>query len=292
MRKFKNKKMLRKQEIIKYIFILLVVYYSLKFSFFILIKSKVLYYTFDDNKLSSISNYISSNTFNKPLNLLRINNIKRSSNPLFKQKEVVTINEIRPSVYMYNSHPGEKYLENNKSVYDMNYIFQEELNNYNVDVFIEDGDINNFLLMNNLDYGYSYIASRNFIEGKILNNNYNLIIDLHRDATAHDDTYINVNNIPCVKVLFVVGMLNSDYESNYNLALNLNDLINSKYPNLSRGVMLKSGPNVNGLYNQDLSPNMILLELGGNNNTEDEVINTIKIISPIIADYLNGNQSI
>ena len=174
----------------------------------------------------------------------------------------------------------------------MDYVFKDSLSKYNIDVFVEEGDINNFLLLNNLDYGYSYIASRNFIEQNIKTNNYDLIIDLHRDATNHDDTYININGLDCVKTLFVVGGLNQNYEANYNLALKLNNLINSKYPNLSRGVIVKQGANVNGLYNQDLSPNMILLELGGNNNTESEVINTINLLSEIIGEYLYGDQSI
>jgi stage II sporulation protein P len=174
----------------------------------------------------------------------------------------------------------------------MDYKFKEELNKYNIDVDVETSDINNFLIINNLDYGYSYLASRYFIEEKINNNNYDLIIDLHRDATNHDDTFININDIPCVKILFVVGALNENYEVNYHLAIKLNDMINEKYPGMSRGVILKKGPNVNGLYNQDLSDKMILLELGGNNNTEQEVINTINFISEVIGEYLYGNQSI
>ena len=294
-RYFKNKKILRRKELLKYIFILIIVYLTLKMSVFILHTTKLFHYIFVPNKLNAITKDISANTFNEPLNLLNINhnaNISMLANPKLNEKNVSVINEVKPKVYIYNSHPNEAYLSNDMTVYDMDYVLKEAFNNQNIDVYIENGDINNFLLLNNLDYGYSYIASRHFIEENIKENNYDLIIDLHRDATNHDDTYIEINNKPCVKVLFVVGALNENYEANYNLALDISNLINLKYPNLSRGVMLKKGPNVNGLYNQDLSDKMILLELGGNNNTNDEVINTINILSEIIGEYLYGNKSI
>lgn len=296
-RYFKNKKVLRRKELFKLIVILLVTYFTLKFSIYFLHVTKLFKYTFESNKIDKITDIISDNTINKPINILEIknnnkNNNNLSANPTFNSKYKSVEQIVKPRVYIYNSHPLEAYFENNKTVYDMDYVFKEVLAKYNIDVIIEDSDINNFLVLNNLDYGYSYIASRHFIEENIASNNYDLIIDLHRDATNHDDTYIEINNKPCVKVLFVVGALNSDYEINYNLATELSNLINQKYPNLSRGVMLKKGPNVNGLYNQDLSTKMILLELGGNNNTEQEVINTIKLISEIIGEYLYGNQSI
>ena len=87
-------------------------------------------------------------------------------------------------------------------------------------------------------------------------------------------------------IMFVVGMEHAKYKVNYNLATTLNNLIKKKYPTLTRGVILKSGKNVNGIYNQNLSSNIILIELGGNYNTYDEVNNTIGLITKIIGEYL------
>lgn len=47
------------------------------------------------------------------------------------------------------------------------------------------------------------------------------------------------------------------------------------------------GPGVHGIYNQDLAPNVILLEMGGNENTYEEVINTIDLITPIIKEKID-----
>ena len=58
-------------------------------------------------------------------------------------------------------------------------------------------------------------------------------------------------------------------------------------PLSSRGVLQKEGAGVNGIYNQDISKNAVLLELGGNENTITEVLNTIEIISTIIKEHIN-----
>ena len=52
--------------------------------------------------------------------------------------------------------------------------------------------------------------------------------------------------------------------------------------------MKKTGATVNGLYNQDLNSNMILLELGANENTIDEIQNTVEAITPILSKYINS----
>lgn len=42
------------------------------------------------------------------------------------------------------------------------------------------------------------------------------------------------------------------------------------------------GKGVNGVYNQDLAPNMLLIELGGIDNTEDELERTMAILAQAI----------
>ena len=50
--------------------------------------------------------------------------------------------------------------------------------------------------------------------------------------------------------------------------------------------MQKEGAGVNGIYNQDVSSNMLLIECGGYENTIDEVANTTDILAAIITEYL------
>ena len=44
-----------------------------------------------------------------------------------------------------------------------------------------------------------------------------------------------------------------------------------KYYGLSRGIFIKDRKSGNGVYNQDLSPNALLIEMGGVDNTPEEL---------------------
>ena len=121
-------------------------------------------------------------------------------------------------------------------------------------------------------------------------NNIDLYIDLHRDAISHDASYININGKDCAKVLFVIGLEYNTYQNNLKIVEQLNNIINNKYPNLSRGIMKKKGYGVNGVYNQDLAPNVILIEIGGHENNIDEVNNTLDLIAEVLREYLNEEK--
>ena len=45
---------------------------------------------------------------------------------------------------------------------------------------------------------------------------------------------------------------------------------------------------MNGVYNQDLSPKSILIELGGQYNEIEELNNTIKVLAKVILKYIEG----
>ena len=107
----------------------------------------------------------------------------------------------------------------------------------------------------------------------------------HTDVSRIKRTII-INDKTYARILFVVGLEHKNYQSNLDLANKLNSLFNEHYQGLSRGVLKKEGQNVNGIYNQDLSNNSILIELGGVDNNINEVLNTINAISDILEKYI------
>ena len=199
-----------------------------------------------------------------------------------------------PRVYIYNTHQLEGYDWTDYSDYNItpnvqmaSYLLKDKLNNYNISTIVETGNISDYLKANNWSYNYSYRASRYFLEETLKkNNNLDLIIDLHRDAISREASTIEYDGKKYAKVLFVVGKDYDSYEKNLELANKLNDIFKSYIPNISRGVIVKGGSNVNGIYNQDLNQNIVLIECGGSENTIDEVINTINVLSNVIKDYL------
>ena len=200
-----------------------------------------------------------------------------------------------PVVYIYNSHQLENYNNDNLSIYGItpnvlmaSYLLKEKLNERGISTIVEDTNLTEFLELNNWDYASSYKASRIFMLDK--QNTYSSLkyyIDIHRDSVGKDKSTITINNKTYARILFVVGLEHSNYQKNLNLANELNELFDKKYKGISRGVYKKEGASVNGIYNQDISSNVMLIELGGVDNNIDEVMNTINVISEILSIYIN-----
>lgn len=268
------------------------------------------YETSNKNILDKFTNFLLDFNLNKPVTILKTSFNYDSNKQIYEDdynpdnlnsKYIADPNPTsitKPSVYIYNSHQLENYSSNNYEAYNITpnvmmaaYLLREKLNNLGVKTIVEEADITEFIRINNWNYNYSYVASRYYIEDAIKNNpSLELFIDLHRDSLSKANSTIEIENKNYAKVLFVVGLEHDNYQKNLDLANNINNKIVSKYASLSRGVITKSGANVDGIYNQDLNPNMLLMELGGQENTIEEVLNTIEIISPIIKEYLNEKK--
>ena len=120
-------------------------------------------------------------------------------------------------------------------------------------------------------------------------NKYNSLkyfIDIHRDSVEKNITTTNINGKNYAKILFVVGLEHNNYKENLSTAEKINTIANKYYPGLSRGIYKKEGPGVDGIYNQDISSNSILIEVGGKDNNIDEVLNTTEAISNILYYYI------
>ena len=204
------------------------------------------------------------------------------------------INE--PKVYIYNTHQLESYDNTDynditPNVLMASYLLKEELNKAGIPTIVESSNITEYIKQNNLKYYQSYDASRYYAEKVVKDNqNLDLVIDLHRDAVEKNASTVTISDKEYAKVLFVIGMEHENYESNLEVATAINNIIKEKYPTLTRGIITKSGKNVNGIYNQDLNPNSILIECGGYKNSFSEVVNTINLLSQIIKEYLNGRN--
>ena len=204
-----------------------------------------------------------------------------------------------PIIYIYNSHQLENYNNNNLEIYGItpnvlmaSYLLKEKLNQKGISTIVEDTNLTEFLELNNWDHSNSYKASRIFILDK--QNTYKSLkyyIDIHRDSVNKALSTTTINNKPYARILFVVGLEHKNYQKNLDLANKLNALFDKHYKGLSRGVLKKEGQNVNGIYNQDLSSNSMLIELGGVDNNIDEVLNTINAITDILNIYIKETNS-
>ena len=215
-----------------------------------------------------------------------------------KTEHIIDPNPIQieePIVYIYNSHQLENYDGTGYEAYNItpnvlmaSYMLKEKLNDLGIPTIVEEGNITEFIRMNNWSYDYSYLASRYFINAaKEEYPTLKYFIDIHRDSVKKVSSTATIGDKSYAKVLFVVGLEHPDYKYNLDLANCINNKIKLNYPNLTRGVLTKQGPNVNGIYNQDISHNSLLIEIGGMENKIEEVLNTMEVLSKIIEEIIN-----
>lgn len=201
---------------------------------------------------------------------------------------------VDPIVYIYNTHENESYsnksYENinvNPTVKDVSFLLASLLKERGIPTLVEENSFVEFQRLNNWDYSALYKVSRIYLENTIKKyDNIKLYIDLHRDSIKKSDSTITLDGKKYAKILFVVGINNPNYLDNYKLSKELNDKI-CLTKNICRGILKKTSANANGIYNQDLDKKVVLLEIGGYQNSIEEVTNTLELIANSLKDYFN-----
>lgn len=202
-----------------------------------------------------------------------------------------------PLIYIYNTHQTEEYTPSTFVEYSVmptvqmnNYILEEKFEQNGYSTIVEEQNIKTVLNEHKWNYAGSYNASRIFLEQA--KKNYPTLkyfIDVHRDSLKKEATTIELNNKSYAKILFIIGLENPNYEQNLSFTEKINNQLNEKYPGLSKGIYKKEGTGVNGVYNQDFSPHTILVEMGGPENTVDEVLNTSLAFSDCFLEVIKNN---
>ena len=244
-------------------------------------------FTYNDNK-------IIDRLINKTIEISNpIKSMNKNYNEYTPKKVINT--ESNPIIYLYNSHQSEEYKPStyaefsiNPTVIMNNYILEDIFNKNGYKTIVEENSIKDILNNNNWNYSYSYKASRTLLEKRIVEYpTLKYFIDIHRDRLDRSKTTVNIDGKDYAKVIFLIGLENPNYEKNLEFTEKINNKMNEYYPNLSKGIYKKGGPGVNGVYNQDFSPNTILIEIGGNENTTNEVLNTTLAFSKVFMEVIN-----
>lgn len=262
-----------------------------------------------DNKLNKILDKI-FNSYNKVTNNELVSykiedNIKTNSHKLEDNYNSSDYEKITshlkinttvddPIVYIYNTHQLETYYSIDKmhpNVMMAAFLLGEKLNKMGISTLVEDTNMDEFIKTMNLPSDELYGASRAFInQARSKYPNLKFFIDIHRDSVSKDISTINIDGKNYARVLFVLGMNNPNCEENRMVFEDINNRL-SKYYKLSRGIYeISLDYEWNEAYNQDISKNAMLIELGGVDNTMEEVLNTIDILSKELGDYINENK--
>ena len=200
--------------------------------------------------------------------------------PSFLSNEKIIYTEYNPLVYIYNTHDTEEYSDK-KKVLDAGYALSNNLKKLGINSLVEERLPSK---LSNTGLSLYDISKSLIIDSKKHHTSIEYFIDIHRDSVKN--TTITINNKRYAKILFVLGLDNPNYEENKIVLEQFNKYLTLNYPGLSKGILEKSGKDVNGSYNQDIDKNVLLIEIGGIENNFEEVNNSTEIIALMLYNML------
>lgn len=214
------------------------------------------------------------------------------------------------SVFIYHTHSWESYLpllglegaENENEAVDgktnitiVGELLGKELEKRGIGATVDKTNIGQELDKKGWLTPKSYEVSRSLVQSAMAGNEkLDYFIDLHRDSVRKDSTTATINDEPYAKIVFVIGEENKNFQKNLRFANELHKILNKSYPGISKGVLPKKGIGVDGIYNQDLHANTLVVEVGGVDNNMKELKNTIEALADALsqiywkAEMVNG----
>lgn len=121
-----------------------------------------------------------------------------------------------------------------------------------------------------------------------------ILLDIHRDSAPRSQTTLVRGEETYARVLFVVGsdqtLPHPRWRENAQLASRLAEALQEREPGLVRPYGQQLIMVAKGRYNQHLSPNALLLEVGGVENTLEEALRTAHILAAFLAEALQQGQ--
>jgi stage II sporulation protein P len=152
-------------------------------------------------------------------------------------------------------------------------------------------DVLEFDNMNKMQISGAYTKIRPYLQKQLAENQYDVLLDLHRDSIKREKTTIKSGGTTYARLTFVVGAEHVNYKMNEAFSKAVSNEVNRLVPTISKGVLAKTHDTGNGVYNQDLSSHALLVELGGIENTEEEINRTIAILAKAISVVFENNTA-
>ena len=231
--------------------------------------------------------------------------------------QVDMVQQLQPTVFapvgsdvqviLYSTHTHEAFTKTDGQDYKETAQWRTDNNDYNI---VKVGQMLAQLL--STQYGIGVAQDKTDTEIPVLATSYSrslvvaknniqeypdaqIIIDLHRDAynTNINPNTVTINGVKAARVMFVIGTGEGqtgvgfkekpDWKSNLALAQTINNNLKAINPVLSRDISVKTGR-----YNHHLSKGSVLIEVGNNENTLDEVLATVPFLAQAIAKTLDS----
>lgn len=209
-----------------------------------------------------------------------------------------------PLVYIYQTHNYESFIpeleavfpdkvfNNDSSIHETINItlvgkrLSTALKQRNINNIIDTNDNQKELKKEGMSYFDAYKVTRGNLEEALKQYpTIQMAFDLHRDSSSRNFTTMDIDGKDYAKIAIIVSegdAGNPHYEKNKEFAAQFHKDINDKYPGLSRGIFSKTFETTKNHYNQDLLTQSVLIEIGGTENTLEEMYNTVEALANTI----------
>lgn len=216
--------------------------------------------------------------------------IRTTLNSKFNEGTTLEQKDEKVEIYLYNTHQTEEYKENiyniTPTVVTVSEMIKEELKQENINSIVETKSIKKELNKYGYDYSYSYrISLKNIKEQKSKNKDLKYYFDIHRDSVQGELSRVTINKKTYAKVMFLIGQKHENYKQNEKNIKIMEYYLEKNYP----GILRKTYYQPLYSYNQEYDENMFLIEVGGIDNTLEELYNTSVALSKAIKYYIGGN---
>lgn len=217
----------------------------------------------------------------------------------------------QPRILIYHTHTTEAYTQTSKDKYIETGSWRTKNEDKNI---VAVGEKLASLLRDK--YGFAVLHDKTNHEPPALKTSYSrsletmedyksrypsltTFIDVHRDAynvKGENKDFVEINGKRYARMMFVVGTgkgatgtgfdVMPDFEANYALAKAITDKLTAIHPKLMREIRVKTGR-----YNQHITNQCLLVEIGHNANTLEEALNSIELLAQAIASVAGEDIS-
>ena len=190
-------------------------------------------------------------------------------------------------IAMYVTHSDESYvpsdgtqsIDGQGGIYDVARSFRDALQARGVDVILDEST--------HLPHDSgAYRRSRRTAE-RLLQRRPDAIIDIHRDGIPDQSEYTcSIDGENASQIRLLVGRANQNSQVNREFAKQIKAVADKQYPGLIKDIFIGKGT-----YNQDLSPNAILIEFGTHTISKERVLNSTDLMAGVVSTTLYGPET-
>ncbi len=191
-----------------------------------------------------------------------------------------------PKIGLLSTHSDESYLPSDGKasvngrggIYDVDEALKKGLENDGIDVML---DKSIYLPHDAKAYSRSRSGVLNLVKKGA-----EVVFDIHRDAVPPEEYIRKIDGKNASGVRIVVGRANPNRKVNADLAYKLKAVSDKLYPGMVKDIFFGHGS-----YNQDVGPNVLLLEFGTHTIHKERAEMSATMFSNVINKALYGNDA-